>query len=60
MPKRFPADRLARRKYAESVDEVRCLLNSDPHPEMMFVHRGATRRVFNQRMYDHLVKEAHL
>jgi predicted ABC-type ATPase len=46
--------------YAESVDEARCLLNSDPHPEMIFMQRGATRRVFNQRMYDHLVKEAHL
>jgi predicted ABC-type ATPase len=46
--------------YAESVDEARCLLNSDPHPEMIFMQRGAMRRVFNQRMYDHLVKEAHL
>lgn len=40
------------------MDEAGCLLNSDPHPEMIFMRRGATRRVSNQRMYDHLVNEA--
>lgn len=60
MSERFRAERRACRRYAGSVDEARCLLNSDPHPEMIFTQRGATRRVFNQRMYDHLVKEAHL
>jgi hypothetical protein len=58
MPERFRAERPACRRYAGSVDEAGCLLNSDPHPEMIFMRRGATRRVSNQRMYDHLVNEA--
>jgi hypothetical protein len=59
MPERFGAERPACRRYAGSVDEVRCLLNRGPHPKMIFMQRGATRSVFNQRMYDHLVKEAY-
>ncbi len=45
--------------YAGAVDHARCLLNSGPFPEIVFVQDGDKRTIFSQTVYDQLVKEAH-
>jgi predicted ABC-type ATPase len=45
--------------YSGAVDHARCLLNSGPLPEIVFVQDGDKRTIFSQTVYDHLVKEAH-
>jgi len=45
--------------YAGAVDHARCLLNSGPFPEIVFVQDGDERTIFNQTVYDQLVKEAY-
>jgi predicted ABC-type ATPase len=45
--------------YAGAVDHVRCLLNSGPFPDIVFVQDGDKRTIFSQTVYDELVKEAH-
>lgn len=58
--RRFPRSlRNLLESYAGAVDEVRCLMNSGPSPEMIFVQHGTVRTILNQRVYDHLVREAH-
>ena len=44
--------------YSSAVDHARCLLNSGPLPEIVFVQDGDKRTVFSQTVYDQLVKEA--
>jgi predicted ABC-type ATPase len=44
--------------YAGAVDHTRCLLNSEPPAEMVFVQTGEKRTILNQMIYDQLVKEA--
>ena len=45
--------------YAGAADHARCLLNSGPFPEIVFIQDGDKRTIFNQSVYDQLVKEAH-
>jgi predicted ABC-type ATPase len=45
--------------YAGAVDYARCLLNSGPSPEIVFVQQGDQRTIFSQTIYDQLVKGAH-
>jgi predicted ABC-type ATPase len=45
--------------YAGAVDHARCLLNSGPFPEIVFIQDGDERTIFNRSIYDQLVKEAH-
>ena len=45
--------------YAGAVDHARCLLNSGPFPEIVFVQDGDKRTILSQTVYDQLVKEAH-
>jgi predicted ABC-type ATPase len=45
--------------YAGAADHARCLLNSGPFPDIVFVQDGDKRTIFSQTVYDQLVKEAH-
>jgi predicted ABC-type ATPase len=45
--------------YSGAVDHARCLLNSGPFPDIVFVQNGDKRTIFSQTVYDQLVKEAH-
>jgi predicted ABC-type ATPase len=45
--------------YSSAVDHTRCLLNSGPFPEIVFVQDGDKRTIFSQTVYDQLVKEAY-
>lgn len=45
--------------YAAAVDHARCLLNSGPSPEIVFVQDGDKRTIFSQTVYEQLVKEAY-
>ena len=44
--------------YAGAVDHARCLLNSGPVPDIVFVQDGADRTVLNHTVYDRLINEA--
>lgn len=41
-----------------AVDHARCILNSGPSPEIVFVQDGGNRTILNQTLYDQLVREA--
>ena len=45
--------------YAGAVDHARCLLNSGPFPDIVFVQDGDKRTIFSQTVYEQLVKEAY-
>lgn len=45
--------------YSAAVDHARCLLNSGPSPEIVFVQDGDKRTIFSQTVYEQLVKEAY-
>ena len=46
-------------EYAGAVDHTRCVLNTGPLPELVFLQSGGTRTILNQTVYEQLVKEAH-
>jgi len=45
--------------YSGVVDHARCLLNSGPLPEIVFVQDGDKRTILSQTVHDGLVKEAY-
>lgn len=45
--------------YSVAVNHARCLLNSGPSPEIVFVQDGDKRTIFSQTVYEQLVKEAY-
>ncbi len=44
--------------YAGAVDHTRCVLNSGPSPELVFVQEGDRRTIHQPLVYDVLLKEA--
>ncbi len=44
--------------YANAVNHTQCFLNSGAIPEMVFVQDGDQRTIFNEAVYDQLVREA--
>jgi predicted ABC-type ATPase len=46
--------------YATAVHRTRCFLNSGPEPEPVFEQRGDTVSIFNQDLYQDLVRKADL
>ena len=46
-------------EYAGAADHTRCVLNSGPLPELVFLQSGETRTILNQPVYEQLLREAH-
>jgi predicted ABC-type ATPase len=46
-------------RYGPTADHTRCLLNSGPTPELVFVQRGADRTILRPDIFTHLESAAH-